>query len=173
MSRSPYPPAKSILIRRANPADAEMIFALVTELAVYEQLGGEVSATRESLAAALFDPNPRVYCDIAERDGEAAGLAVWFYSFSTFRGRHGIWLEDLFVRPVFRGQGFGRALLAALARRCVDEQLGRLEWSVLDWNEPSIAFYKRMGARMMEQWTNCRIEGEALRELAQPAPSSP
>ena len=160
-------PAKAILVRPANPADAEMIFALVTELADYEGLGGEVDATGESLAAALFGSNPRVYCDIAERHGEAVGLAVWFYSFSTFRGRHGIWVEDLFVRQPFRGQGLGAALLAELARRCVDERLGRLEWSVLDWNEPSIAFYKRMGARMMEQWTNCRIEGEALQKLGQ------
>jgi diamine N-acetyltransferase len=161
---------RPIGIRPANPADAELIFALVAELADYEQLAHEVDAAKESLAAALFCQNPRVFCNIAEHRGEAAGSAIWFYTFSTFRGGHGIWVEDLFVRPAFRGQGLGKALLAELARRCVDEDLARLEWSVLDWNEPSIAFYKSMGARMMEQWTNCRIEGSALSELSSSAP---
>ncbi len=160
----------SVLIRPANPADATLVFALVVELAKYERLESEVDATCETLAAALFSRDPRAFCDIAEHQGEAVGMAVWFYSFSTFRGRHGIWIEDLFVRPAFRGQGFGKALIASLARRCADEKLARLEWSVLDWNEPSIAFYERLGARRMEQWTNCRLEGDALSRLGRTAP---
>ncbi|WOJ89704.1 GNAT family N-acetyltransferase [Methylocapsa polymorpha] len=160
----------SALIRPANPADAALVFALVVELAKYERLESEVDATRETLAAALFCRDPRAFCDIAEHQGEAVGMSVWFYSFSTFRGRHGIWIEDLFVRPAFRGQGFGKELIASLARRCAAEKLARLEWSVLDWNEPSIAFYERLGARRMEQWTNCRLEGEALSRLGRTAP---
>lgn len=160
-----------ILVRPANSADAAVVFALVVELANYEKLEGEVDATCESLAAALFGQHPRAFCDIAEHAGEAVGMAIWFYSFSTFRGRHGIWIEDLFVRPAFRGRGFGKALVASLARRCVAEELARLEWSVLDWNEPSIAFYKGIGARMMDQWTNCRLDGEALQLLGGKAPA--
>jgi GNAT superfamily N-acetyltransferase len=171
MIQSPIHCAKPIFVRPAGPPDAKTIFTLIKELAEYEQLDAEVDATRNSLEIALFDPNPRVFCDIVERDDEAVGFAVWFYSFSTFRGRHGIWLEDLFVRPPFRGQGFGKALMAQLARRCVDERLTRLEWSVLDWNQPSIAFYKRMGGRVMEDWSNCRLDGEALQKLGQARPS--
>jgi GNAT superfamily N-acetyltransferase len=156
-------------VRPATASDAALIFALVVELAEYEQLSDGVDATAESLAAALFCEYPRAFCDIAERGREAVGLAVWFYTFSTFRGRHGIWIEDLFVRPAFRGQGFGKALVAALARRCAAEKLARLEWSVLDWNEPSIAFYERLGARRMEQWTNCRLDGDALLRLGRTA----
>lgn len=160
------------LIRRAQPADMPLIFGLVRELADYEKLGGEVTATRADLAAALFCEAPKVFCEIAERDGEAAGLAIWFYSFSTFRGRHGIWLEDLFVRPRFRRNKIGMALIKSLARRCREENLARLEWSVLDWNEPSILFYKKMGARLMNDWTNARIDGEALQSLGASEPRS-
>jgi GNAT superfamily N-acetyltransferase len=118
------------------------------------------------ITAALFGPNPRVFCDIAEWEDEPAGFALWFYSFSTFRGRHGIYLEDLFVRPAFRGRGLGKALLARLARRCAEEGLARLEWGVLDWNEPSIAFYRSLGAIAMDGWTKNRLDGEALARLA-------
>lgn len=162
----------SILIRPAKLSDSELVFQLVAELAEYEKLTGELDATNESLAAALFCESPRVFCEIAERHGEAAGLSVWFYSFSTFRGRHGVWIEDLFVRPAFRGLGVGKALVASLAHRCVTEKLGRLEWSVLDWNAPSIGFYKGLGARMMDQWTNCRLDGEALARLGAKAPQT-
>lgn len=155
-----------IHIRPAAPADADQIFALVTELAAYEKLSAAVDATAETLAQALFGTTPRVFCDVAEQGGEPVGLAIWFYTFSTFRGRHGIWLEDLYVRPAFRGRGIGKALLAGVAARCVSENLARLEWSVLDWNTPSIAFYKAMGAMLMDEWTNCRCEGEALSSLA-------
>ncbi|VTZ23585.1 GCN5-related N-acetyltransferase [Methylocella tundrae] len=155
----------NVRIRAAKPADAALIFKLVAELADYEHLSAELLATEQNIAAALFGPAPRAFCDIAEVSGEPSGFALWFYTFSSFRGRHGIWLEDLYVRPAFRGRGFGKVLLRHVARRCVDENLGRFEWSVLDWNEPSIRFYKGMGARLMEQWRICRVEDEALRKL--------
>jgi GNAT superfamily N-acetyltransferase len=156
-------------IRPARPDDAALIFDLVRELAEYERLSGDVDATPETLAEALFGPSPRVFCDIAEHGGEPVGFALWFYSFSTFRGRHGIFLEDLFVRPAARGRGLGKALLANLAKRCVAENLARLEWSVLDWNEPSIEFYRLQGAEMLEGWTNCRVSDAALWRLADQA----
>ena len=154
------------MIRPAVPADAPLIFSLVRELAEYERLGHSVDATEEMIAGALFGRNPRVFCDVAEHGGRSVGFALWFYTFSTFRGRHGIYLEDLFVRPEHRGKGLGKLLLAGLARRCVTENLARLEWSVLDWNEPSIAFYKAMGAEMMDGWTGCRVSDAALWRLA-------
>jgi GNAT superfamily N-acetyltransferase len=163
----------SISIRAAVPADAALIITLIGELAAYERLTQAMDATEPMLAAALFGPRPRVFCDIAEwRDGqgaaEPAGFTVWFYNFSTFRGRHGIYLEDLFVRPAYRGRGLGRALLARLAGRCIAEGLPRLEWQVLDWNAPSIAFYKAQGAVMLDDWTGCRLTGEALGRLGKP-----
>jgi len=157
------------VIRPATPADSGLVFDLVHELAVYERLEADVDATPEMIAAALFGPAPRVFCDIAEWQGQPAGFALWFYNFSTFRGRHGIYLEDLFVRPAQRGHGLGKALLARLARRCVTENLARLEWSVLDWNTPSIDFYKAQGAVMLDGWTTCRVTGEALWRLADQA----
>ncbi len=157
----------SLLIRPSAPADCDSIFALIYELAVYEKLTEEVDASPQSLRAALFCDHPRVFCDIAVIEDRPVGLALWFYTFSTFRGRHGIWLEDLYVQPAFRGQGFGKALLNHLARRCVSENLARLDWCVLDWNTPSIAFYKAMGAKLMDAWTNCRVEGDALKALAE------
>lgn len=156
----------SLAIRAARPADSALIFSLVRELADYEKLSHEVDATEETIAAALFGDHPRLYCDIAEWDGEPAGFAVWFLNFSTFRGRHGIYLEDLFVRPDSRGRGIGKALLARLARRCVDEGWARFEWAVLDWNAPSIAFYKSIGAQMMDEWKICRLSGDALGRFA-------
>ena len=154
-----------VAIRSAVPADAPLVLALIRELAEFEQLLPEVDATEAGLGAALFGQNPRVFCDIAEWRDEPAGCAIWFYNFSTFRGRHGIYLEDLFVRPAFRGQGIGRALLAHLARRCVSEGLPRLDWWVLDWNEPAIRFYRSLGATGMDDWTVQRVTGEALARL--------
>ena len=153
-------------IRTATPDDAALVFELVRELAAYEQLSNEVDATAEMLAEALFGPAPRVFCDIAEWQGRGVGFALWFYNFSTFRGRHGIYLEDLFVRPEARGHGLGKLLLANLAKRCVAENLARLEWSVLDWNAPAIAFYKAQGATLMDGWTACRVTDAALWRLA-------
>jgi len=106
-----------------------------------------------------------VFCQIADWNGKPAGFALWFYTFSTFLGRHGIWLEDLFVRPDMRGHGIGKALLVNLAQRCVAENLGRLEWAVLDWNQPSIDFYQSQGAVFMDDWRRCRVSGEALNGL--------
>lgn len=155
-----------IEIRAARPDDSALVYALVRELAIYEELLHAVDATEAMISDALFGPNPRAFCDVVSWNGEDAGLALWFYNFSTFRGRHGIFLEDLFVRPAFRGKGLGKALLQHLAKRCVSEGLARFEWSVLDWNEPSIKFYKAMGAEMMEGWTGCRVSGDALAKLA-------
>ena len=156
-----------LAVRSAVPADTPMIMALVNELAEYERLLSEVKATENLLSAALFDPSPRVFCEIAEFDGKAAGFALWYYSFSTFQGRHGIYLEDLMVLEDMRGKGLGKALLKRLAQRCVAEKLGRLEWSVLDWNIPSIEFYKSQGAVLLGDWTKARISDAALAHLAQ------
>jgi len=155
----------SLGIRPARPDEASLVLAFIEELAVYEKLPHEIEATEALIAAALSGPNPRAFCDIAEWHGEPAGFAVWFYDFSTFRGRHGIWLEDLFVRPGFRGQGIGRALIAGLARRCVAEGLPRLQWWVLDWNESALGFYRTLGAVGMADWTVQRLDGEALARL--------
>jgi GNAT superfamily N-acetyltransferase len=155
-----------LTLRAARPEDATEILALIRELADYERLLHEVDATEQDLRDALFGAAPRVACDIAEWDGAVAGFALWFYNFSTFRGRHGIYLEDLFVRPALRGHGIGRALLTGLAQRCVRERLTRLEWSVLDWNAPALAFYRSLGARAMTGWVPHRVTGEALEILA-------
>jgi diamine N-acetyltransferase len=156
----------SLAIRAARPGEGGLVRSLVLELAAYEKLAHEVDATDAMMEQALFGAAPRVFCDIAEWDGKPIGLALWFYNFSTFRGRHGIYLEDLFVQPDLRGKGIGTALLRQLARRCCDEKLTRLEWSVLDWNAPSIAFYKAHGAELLEGWTGCRVTGDALSRLA-------
>jgi GNAT superfamily N-acetyltransferase len=156
----------AVAIRSVRPGEAGLVFALVRELAVYERLLDAVDATEAMIDRALFAPSPRVFCDIAEWDGEPAGFALWFPNFSSFRGRHGIYLEDLFVRPAFRRCGIGRALFRHLARRCIAEGWTRFEWSVLDWNEPSIAFYKSLGAELLQEWTVCRLTGDALARLA-------
>jgi diamine N-acetyltransferase len=151
-------------IRSARPADSANIFALITELAAYEKL--TVDATEQVIADALFCAAPRLYCDIAEWNGEAAGFSTWFLNYSTFLGRHGIYVEDIFVRSAYRGRGIGKALMARLAWRCVDEGYARCEWAVLDWNAPSIAFYKSIGAQVLEEWRMCRLSGEALERFA-------
>jgi len=157
----------SLIIRRARPDEAGLVLSLVRELAEYEKLSHEVEATEAVIADALFGANVRLFCDIAERDGEVAGFAVWFINFSTFSGRSGIYLEDLFVRPAQRGNGVGKALLSHLARECVANGWSRLQWSVLDWNTPSIEFYKSLGAEMLDQWTVCKVAGPALAALAE------
>lgn len=154
-------------IRSAVAGDAALIVKFIRDLAAYEQLLHEVEATGADILRDLFGAEPKVFCEIAEWDGQAVGFALWFYTFSTFRGRHGIWLEDLFVDPAVRGKGIGKALLVALAQRCVRDGLGRFEWAVLDWNTPSIAFYRSQGAVLRDEWTGCRIDGEALLALAQ------
>ena len=153
-------------IRSATPDDTGLILKLILALADYEKLLHEAVATEDDLKRDLFGPQPRVFCEIAEHDGKPMGFALWFYTYSTFQGRHGIWLEDLFVVPEARGLGIGKALLVNLAQRCTRERLGRFEWSVLNWNEPSIAFYKAQGGVMMDEWTRVRVAGEALDRLA-------
>jgi GNAT superfamily N-acetyltransferase len=156
-----------VAIRPARPGEAGLVLDLVRELAAYERLTDAVDATEAMIDAALFGPAPRVFCELAEWAGEPAGLALWFANFSSFRGRHGIYLEDLYVRPDYRRRGIGRALFGHLARRCVAEGWTRFEWSVLDWNMPSIAFYKSLGAELLDEWTMCRVSGDALARLAQ------
>jgi GNAT superfamily N-acetyltransferase len=159
----------TLSIRRAEPGDTALVFALVCELADYEKLQHEVAGRPEDIAAALFAPHPRLYCDVAEWDGEPAGFSVWFLNFSTFRGRHGIYLEDVFVRPPFRKRGIATALLKRLAGHCVDNDYGRFEWAVLDWNAPSISFYESIGAKVMHEWKLCRLTGAALTKFAEAA----
>jgi GNAT superfamily N-acetyltransferase len=155
-----------VAIRPARAEDAALVYGFIRELADYEHLLDHVVASQADIAAVLFGPSPRAFCDIADVDGAPAGFALWFYNLSTFAGRHGIWLEDLYVRPDARRAGAGRALLANLARRCVDEGLARLEWAVLDWNEPAIRFYDRIGAQAKSEWLIRRLTGAALAELA-------
>lgn len=162
-----------LTLRPARPGDGEILFALIRDLADYEKLLGEVDATAERIESALFATQPRVFADIAEWSeggrSNTAGFALWFYNFSTFRGRHGIYLEDLFVRPELRDRGIGKALLQQLAARCVREGLTRLEWSVLDWNMPARRFYESLGARGLTEWVPHRLTGEALQQLGAPA----
>src|ERR1700724_1357929 len=159
----------SLAIRRARRDEAGLGLSLVRRLAEYEKLLHEVAATEADIAEALFGESPRLFCDIAFWNGDPAGFAVWFINFSTFSGRSGIYLEDLFVRPALRGKGIGKALLAHLASQCVANGWSRLQWSVLDWNTPSIDFYKSLGAVLMDEWTVCRINGAALTALAEGA----
>jgi GNAT superfamily N-acetyltransferase len=157
----------SVSVRVASPADAPLILRFIRELAEYERLLHEVEATEDDVRRDLFGENPRAFCEIAEADGEPVGFALWFYNYSTFRGRAGIYLEDLFVEPAARGLGAGKALLRRLAQRCVEADLGRLEWAVLDWNAPSIEFYDSLGAAAKDDWTVRRLDGEALAQLAE------
>jgi GNAT superfamily N-acetyltransferase len=154
-------------IRRARPDEAGLVLSLVEELAEYEKLSHEVEATEAMIADALFGDNPRLFCDIAEWNSEVAGFAVWFINFSTFSGRSGIYLEDLFVRPALRGKGIGKALLTHLAKECVANGWSRLQWSVLDWNTLAIEFYKSLGAVPVDEWKLCRLGGPALTGLAE------
>jgi GNAT superfamily N-acetyltransferase len=154
------------MIRPAQPADVPAIHQLIRDLASYEKALSEVTATEEDLRRALLAERPAVFAHVAEHDGAVAGFALWFLSFSTWEGRHGIYLEDLYVRPDARRLGLGRALLAELARICLARGYARLEWSVLDWNAPARAFYASLGAAEMDEWTVDRLSGSALQTLA-------
>jgi diamine N-acetyltransferase len=162
----------SLFIRAARPDDAALIFALIRELAEYEKLSHEVDANEVQISETLFAQSPKVFCDIAEWNGAPAGFALWFLNFSTFRGRYSLYLEDIFVRPAFRRRGIGKALLARLARQCAANGYTRFEWSVLDWNAPAIAFYKSIGAQVMDEWRICRVSGQALQNLASQSKST-
>jgi GNAT superfamily N-acetyltransferase len=153
-------------LRDATPDDVADIARLVKALAIYEKLGDEAQASPDDFHRALFGQVPRAQAMLAEVNGRAVGFALWFYNFSTFVGRAGLYLEDVFVEPDFRGLGIGKAFFQALASRAVAENCGRLEWSVLDWNAPAIAFYSAMGAVPMDDWTVQRLSGDALLALA-------
>ena len=155
-----------IIIRTARADDIDTIQAFILALADYERLAHEVKADRETLARYLFGERPMAEVLIAEAEGAAVGFALFFHNFSTFEGRPGLYLEDLFVLPEARGLGAGKALLSSLAALAIERDCARLEWSVLDWNEPSIAFYRALGARPMDEWTVQRVDGQALVRLA-------
>ena len=150
----------------AVEADVPVILALIRDLAEYEKLSDQVTATEADIARSLFGDPPRAEAVIARLDGDAIGFALFFHNYSTFVGRPGLYLEDLYVRPAFRGRGFGRRLLVHLARIAVDRGCGRFEWSVLDWNAPAIAAYRRAGAVPLDDWTVYRLTGDALERLA-------
>lgn len=155
-----------MLIRYAKPDDVSAINRLISDLAQYEHLSHEAVATDDDIAAALFSENPHVFCHVAELDGEIVGFALWFLNYSTFHGAPGLYLEDLFVRPTARGLGIGKALMKTLARLCVERGYTRFQWWVLDWNAPSIDFYKAIGAAPMDEWTVFRLSGQQLHSFA-------
>ena len=157
----------SFALRDAVPADAEEIFRLVVALAVYEKMEDKVVASAADFRTQLFGPTPRAHAMVAETGGRIVGLAIFFFNFSTFHGRPGLYLEDIFVEADCRGLGIGRAFFVALARRALAEGCSRMEWSVLDWNEPSIAFYRALGAVGMDEWTVQRLTAEKLHALAE------
>ena len=154
-------------IEPAGERDVPVILDLIKGLAVYEKLADQVVATEDGLREALFGAKPAAEVIIAYADGEAVGFALFFHNFSTFLGKRGLYLEDLFVRPEWRGRGAGRALLTHLAKIAAERKCGRFEWAVLDWNEPAIKFYKSLGAKPMDEWTVFRVTGDALSTLAE------
>jgi GNAT superfamily N-acetyltransferase len=164
-----------VLIRAAKPGDAPVILELILELAEYEKAPTEVIATVADLEVSLFCDNPAVFCHLTEGDssdsgersgGQVVGMAIWFLNYSTWHGKHGIYLEDLFVREQYRGRGYGLAMLKFLAALCIERGYTRFQWWVLDWNTPAIEFYKSQGAVPMSEWTVFRVTGEPLRHLA-------
>jgi len=158
--------AGGAVLREAQPADVPGILALIQALAVYEREPDAVENTPELLTETLFGADPRAFAHVVERDGTVVGIAIWFLTYSTWTGRHGIWLEDLYVDETERGGGYGKALMAALAALCVERGYSRFEWTVLDWNAPSIAFYRSLGATPQDEWTTQRLTGDALEALA-------
>jgi len=156
----------SLTIRSAGPGDGAQVLQFIGELAQYERLTDDVMATEEAIERTLFGPDPAAEVLIAEWEGQAVAFALFFSTYSTFLAKAGIWLEDLFVRPDFRDKGIGRALLSRLATLAIERDNGRLEWAVLDWNEPAIGFYRRLGAEAQDQWTTWRLVGERLSDLA-------
>lgn len=159
-------PTDQAVIRPATPADVPSILALIRELAEYERLLDQVVADEAAVHRALFGPRPIVEALVATFADEAVGFALFFHNFSTFLGKPGMYLEDLFVRPAYRGRGIGKALLTQVAQLAVERDCGRMEWSVLDWNEPSIRFYESLGAKPLADWTTYRLTGEALQRFS-------
>lgn len=156
----------NLIIRPANIDDVDQVMQFVIDLAIYEKERDAVVATPDHFRKALFCEQPKAHCLMAELDGLPVGFAVYYYSFSTWLGQHGIFLEDLYVSPESRGSGAGKALLKQLAKIAVAKDMGRVEWSVLDWNEPAIQFYKSLGAGPKDGWTDYRLAGDALTEFA-------
>jgi len=154
-------------IRKATPHDIPLILEFIRELAEYERLLDQAVATPEDLQRDGFSSEPKFYVEIAVWSGEPAGFALWFYNYSTFQGKPGIYLEDLYVRPQFRKKGIGKALLVHLASVAVDQGCGRYQWQVLDWNTPSIDFYESLGAKVMKEWLTMRVSGESLQRLGE------
>ncbi|WP_394615642.1 GNAT family N-acetyltransferase [Lentzea sp. JNUCC 0626] len=154
------------MIRRIEPRDVDAAVGLVYELALYEKAPEQCHLTSEQLHTALFGERPALFGHVAEVDGQVVGIALWFLNFSTWDGVHGVYLEDLYVTPDQRGNGLGKKLLQALAQECVEQNYTRLQWWVLNWNEPSIGFYKSLGAIPMDEWTTMRVTGAALSALA-------
>ena len=161
------------MVRAARAEDVPAVLRLVRALAAYEGSADAVDATEDSFRSALFSADPQAFCQVAEVDGEVVGIALWYVTFSTWTGRHGIWLEDLFVVPEHRGGGHGRALLRSLAAVAVARGYPRLEWWVLDGNAPAIGFYRSIGARVMDGWTVNRLDGPALAAVANSHPPGP
>lgn len=155
-----------LTIRPATPADVPLIQQFIRDLAEYERSPESAIATQEDLLRDGFGPAPKYRCILAEWEGKPAGFAFFFYNYSTWQGKPGLYLEDLFVKPVFRGKGIGKALLLHLAKIAVDENCGRFQWQVLDWNTPAIDFYKSLGAKTMNEWLTMRVEGEDIEKLA-------
>ena len=152
-------------IRAAKVEEVPIILNLIKDLADYETAPDQVEANESDLIATIFAENPKVFCDVVEVDGEIVGMAIWFLNYSTWQGKHGIYLEDLFIKPEFRGRGYGKALLQHLAAICNERGYGRFQWWVLDWNSPAIEFYRALGAEAMSEWTVYRVSGQPLREL--------
>jgi GNAT superfamily N-acetyltransferase len=157
----------ALTIRPATVADVPVILRLIRDLATYERAPGEVTATEEQLVDVLFGPKPAAEVLLAFEEDSPVGFAVFFHNFSTWLGRPGLYLEDLFVKPEMRGKGYGRALLVDLARIARDRGCGRMEWAVLDWNEPAIEFYRKLGAKPMDEWTVFRLTGDGIAKLAE------
>lgn len=154
-------------IRPAQRQEVGVVLQLIHDLAVYEKAPNEVEATEKELLETIFSSDPKVFCDLVEVDGEIAGMAIWFLNYSTWQGKHGIYLEDLFIKPEYRGRGYGKALLKHLAKICDEKGYGRFQWWVLDWNSPAIEFYRSLGAVAMDEWTVYRVSGQALKELGE------
>ena len=152
-------------IRSARSEESTVILQLIKDLAEYEKAPDQVEATESDLKATIFGKEPKVFCDVVEVDGEIAGMAIWFLNYSTWQGKHGIYLEDLFIKPEYRVRGYGKALLVHLAKLCEEKGYGRFQWWVLDWNSPAIEFYRSLGAEAMDEWTVYRVSGKALKDL--------
>ena len=152
-------------IRPAKREEVGEVLQLIQDLATYEKAPDQVEASKDDLLNTIFTKEPRVFCDLVEVDGQIAGMAIWFLNYSTWQAKHGIYLEDLYIKPEFRARGYGKALLKHLAQICDKEGYGRLQWWVLDWNSPAIEFYKSFGAEAMDEWTVYRTSGLALKNL--------